>query len=53
MAKKLPPQFVKKAVPVAKNSKAAKGKLTPVQAAKIKHKADAVLGKHDCSYHNA
>jgi hypothetical protein len=30
----------------------AKGKLSPVQAAKIKHKADAVLGKHDCKYHN-
>lgn len=30
----------------------AKGKLTPVQANKIKHKADAVLGKHDSSYHN-
>lgn len=31
---------------------AAKGKLSPEQASKIKHKADAVLGKHDCSYHN-
>jgi hypothetical protein len=31
----------------------AKGKLSPAQASKIKHKADAVLGKHDCSYHNA
>lgn len=30
----------------------AKGKLSPEAAAKIKHKADAVLGKHDCSYHN-
>jgi hypothetical protein len=30
-----------------------KGKLSPVQASKIKHKADAVLGKHDCKYHNA
>lgn len=30
----------------------AKGKLSPPQAAKIMHKADAVLGKHDCSYHN-
>lgn len=30
----------------------AKGKLSPAQAAKIKHKADAVLGNHDCSYHN-
>lgn len=31
----------------------AKGKLSPEQASKIKHKADAVLGKHDCTYHNA
>jgi hypothetical protein len=30
----------------------AKGKLSPEQASKIKHKADAVLGKHDCNYHN-
>jgi hypothetical protein len=30
----------------------AKGRLTPEQASKIKHKADAVLGKHDCAYHN-
>jgi hypothetical protein len=30
----------------------AKGKLSPVQANKIKHKADAVLGKHDTRYHN-
>lgn len=30
----------------------AKGKLSPEQAAKIKHKADAVLGKHDTAYHN-
>jgi hypothetical protein len=30
----------------------AKGKLSPKQAAKIMHKADAVLGKHDCTYHN-
>lgn len=30
----------------------AKGKLSPEQASKIKHKADAVLGKHDCQYHN-
>jgi hypothetical protein len=30
----------------------AKGKLSPQQASKIKHKADAVLGKHDCNYHN-
>lgn len=30
----------------------AKGKLSPAQAAKINHKADAVLGKHDTNYHN-
>jgi hypothetical protein len=30
----------------------AKGKLSPVQAAKIRHKAAAVLGKHDSAYHN-
>ena len=30
----------------------AKGKLSPEQASKIKHKAEAVLGKHDCKYHN-
>ena len=30
----------------------AKGKLSPEQAAKIRHKADAVLGKHDTTYHN-
>jgi len=30
----------------------AKGKLSPEQASKIKHKADAVLGKNDCTYHN-
>jgi cytochrome c-type biogenesis protein CcmE len=30
----------------------AKGNLTPEQASKIKHKADAVLGKHDTNYHN-
>lgn len=30
----------------------AKGKLSPAQATKINHRADAVLGKHDCSYHN-
>lgn len=30
----------------------AKGKLSPVQANKIKHKAAAVLGKHDTTYHN-
>jgi hypothetical protein len=30
----------------------AKGKLSAVKAAKIRHKADAVLGKHDTSYHN-
>jgi len=30
----------------------AKGKLSPEQAAKIRHKADSVLGKHDTNYHN-
>jgi hypothetical protein len=30
----------------------AKGKLSPAQAAKINHKAAAVLGKHDSAYHN-
>lgn len=30
----------------------AKGKLSPAQANKIKHKACMVLGKGDCSYHN-
>ena len=30
----------------------AKGKLSPEQAAKIRHKADAVLGNHDSDYHN-
>jgi hypothetical protein len=31
----------------------AKGKLSPAQASKIKHKADAVLGKTDTTYHGA
>lgn len=30
----------------------AKGKLSPVQAVKGRHSADAVLGKHDATYHN-
>jgi hypothetical protein len=30
----------------------AKGKLSPEQASKIKHKAAMVLGKGDCTYHN-
>lgn len=30
----------------------AKGKLSPEQASKIKHKAASVLGKHDTAYHN-
>ncbi len=30
----------------------AKGKLSPEQASKIKHKAAAVLGKHDSQYHS-
>lgn len=29
----------------------AKGKLSPEQAAKIRHKADQVLGKTDSTYH--
>jgi hypothetical protein len=31
----------------------AKGKLSPEQAAKIRHKAHNVLGKTDTTYHNA
>jgi hypothetical protein len=34
------------------SAQVAKGKMSPVMAARIKHKADAVLGKHDTSYHN-
>jgi hypothetical protein len=30
----------------------AKGKLSPAQAAKIRHRADVVLGESDSSYHN-
>lgn len=30
----------------------AKGKLSPERASKIKHKAQMVLGKGDCTYHN-
>ena len=30
----------------------AKGNLSPEQAAKIRHKADQVLGKTDSTYHN-
>jgi hypothetical protein len=30
----------------------AKGKLSAAKAAKIRHSTDAVLGKHDTSYHN-
>lgn len=30
----------------------AKGKLSPEQASKIKHKAAMVLGKGDCTYHS-
>lgn len=54
MAKKIkksaPPPFVKKG---GAGSKVAKGKLSPEQANKLKHGTDAVLGKHDHSYHNA
>ena len=47
-------KFKAKPLPVSKSvaDKVAKGKLSPVQANKIKHKADAVLGKHDTAYHN-
>lgn len=31
----------------------AKGNLTPVQAAKVRHKADVVLGQTDSTYHGA
>lgn len=42
-----------KSVPApAAGNKVAKGKLSPMQANKLKHKADAVLGKHDSAYHN-
>jgi len=30
----------------------AKGKLSPAQAAKIRHRADVVLGESDSHYHN-
>lgn len=30
----------------------AKGKLTPEEAAKVRHRADVVLGEHDSTYHN-
>jgi hypothetical protein len=49
MAKFKSKLFIKAPIP---NAKIAKGKLSPVQANKIKHKADAVLGKHDTAYHN-
>lgn len=45
--------------PHAANAKAratqmlAKGKLTPEEAAKIRHKANQVLGETDSTYHNA
>jgi hypothetical protein len=48
-------KFKAKSLPVSKSAaadKVAKGKLSPVQANKIKHKADAVLGKNDTAYHN-
>lgn len=56
MAKKMPPQFAKQAKPVDGNApasaKVAKGRMSPAQAAKLKHSADAVLGKNDTAYHN-
>lgn len=30
----------------------AKGTLTPEEAAKVRHRADVVLGEHDSTYHN-
>lgn len=48
-SKKLPPQFAKQA---GSAGKVAKGKMSPVQANKLKHKPDAVLGKNDSAYHN-
>ena len=45
--------------PHAANAKAratqglAKGTLTPEEAAKVRHRADVVLGEHDSTYHNA
>lgn len=44
----------RKEVPVESRAseKVAKGKLSPKQAVKVNHQTDAVLGKHDCLYHN-
>lgn len=53
MAKKTPPQFAKNTtIAPSKGAKVAKGRMSAVQASKLKHSADAVLGNHDCSYHN-
>ncbi len=30
----------------------AQGTLTPAEAAKVRHKANVVLGEHDSTYHN-
>jgi len=30
----------------------AKGNITPVEAAKVRHRADVVLGQNDSTYHN-
>lgn len=30
----------------------AKGKITPADAAKVRHKADVILGETDTTYHN-
>lgn len=49
MAKKTPPQFDGNA---PASAKVAKGRMSPAQAAKQKHSADAVLGKNDTAYHN-
>jgi hypothetical protein len=47
--------MAKKQFPAAKakaTDKVAKGKLSPKQANKLKHRSDAVLGKNDSAYHN-
>lgn len=50
MAKKPKGKF---AIPPKKaTQRVAKGNLSPMQANKIKHQADAVLGKNDSKYHN-
>jgi hypothetical protein len=41
----------KKSAPPSKGAKE-KGKVTPTQAANDRHKAGAVLGENDSTYHN-